>query len=399
MAERMSYISRQVRVVVLIVTLSAGASAFSAQTLSRDAFSLYASGSFEQFESLITSLNTAQDDGFREFDREAKSWLSATSEPRRSVVAVSVALEFAHALRDRPPAWGSRYIYWAVQLLRERQSQVPTETERTEYLACVATALELGNPWTLLVGDQGRSTAVVAMARDLGDGALVGVAQRRFPMEKRFDLVAASYLEDRNLRIDPIPALLALAQENVKLKVPAEPRSSAENTLVDTQATAAGILRSVPMSRQIRHVFEQLDLSTNIASDVELHLAVIDLRGMQFAASKSEFQQLFEKTDDPYILFLAAHFLGRLEHYQGHDDAAIAAFDRSLRFAPLARSSVTWLSALLLKTDSSAEHDRAIDLMTKAYRAPQAWDPLPLYERGEARNRALYLGRLREFVR
>jgi hypothetical protein len=62
---------------------------------------------------------------------------------------------------------------------------------------------------------------------------------------------------------------------------------------------------------------------------------------------------------------------------------------------PQARSSVTWLSALLMTTDSAADHDRAVELMTSAYLMPPMTDPLNLYSRGEARHRAAYLDLLR----
>jgi hypothetical protein len=382
--------------VVLTGALSVGAVILQAQAASAGIFSAYVAEDYQRFGLQLAELSSTDDGGFRDFERQAKAWLSDGAQSGRALVAAAVALEFAHALRDQSPVVGGRYVHWAARLLRDRQTDPPTDAERVAYLACLSTALELGDPWTLVVGERNGPRALVTLADDLGEGGLLGAAQRRFPNEQHFDLVAATYLEIRNVNIEPVPELLELAERNIKTTVPLEPRSSAENTLVDIHWSAAKILGSVASAARIRALFARLENVPSIGAEVALHQAVLDMRGRRFTEAATEFQRVADRSGDSHILFLAEHFLGRTEHYRGRGEAAIAAFERSLKVFPLARSSVTWLSALLMATDSIANHDRAIELMANAYRSTPAPDPLRLYARGEARHRAAYMILLRQ---
>jgi hypothetical protein len=383
-------------IVVLVGVLSVHAASFGAQAEAQGVVASYAAGDSRGFDHFLADTASTRDGGFRTFERDARAWLSKGGDLQSALPAVAAALEVAHALRDRPAEQPARYIHWAAKLVDQRRSSDVGELERLSYLACLATALELTDPWPLVVGQRTGARAVVALAESFGEGGLLAVAQRRFPAEQRFDLIAASYLETKNLAIDPLPELLELAEQNIKIKIPIEPKSSAENTLVDLQWTASSIMRSVASSSELGALFARLTNVASISGEVALHQGVIDMRGRRLVEAAAAFERLEAASADPFVRFLAAHFLGRTEHYRGRQQAAIAAFERSMAIMPQARSSVTWLSALLMTTDSAADHDRAVELMTSVYQTPPVTDPLNLYSRGEARHRAAYLDLLRK---
>jgi len=349
------------------------------------ALDLYLRQDYAGFEQLLQSAEPLDDHSFKAFQKVADVWVrGGEKNERRTFVAATVALEFAHRLRDKPSEWAAEFLVWASNLVGNRESDLRSDTERLWYLACLAGMTELSQPWDLSAGVESGTVRLRTLSRSIGPGGLLAVAQRRFPDEPRFKIAQLERDEWVHTRFEPVPDYVALVRHNVQLRPPVEVRSTEDVTQQSVIETAASAVQAMRASAQLREAFKALQLPNDFGPEILLHIGVLSMRSGSFTDSVRYLRAVEGASSDPYLLYLANHVEGRALYYLGARAEAAEAFDRSLAYFRNARSSATWLAALLSLSDAPADRDRAAELMSVAYRTGPAPDPWRFYGRSEA---------------
>ena len=313
------------------------------------------------------------------------------------IVAASVALEIAHLLRDRPADWAGRYLVWASKLMRQTPSPTPTAAERGWYLASVAGTEELDEPQALTWGDASGSAVLEPLRRSIGDGGQLAAALRRFPDEPRFLLARVVAMEWR-LRDgwELAPSYIELARTNAALRVPTDPRSDDDITLVEIQRTAARTMRALATIPDVVREYQALAVHEGLRAEIELHVGGLESRAMRGPKALDHLRRVPALTEEPYLLYLSQLLIGRTLHNMGDTAGAVSALERAVAIVPNARAAVTWLAAELLMSQNATDRDRAYPLLAGAYLAGTSVDPWRLYLHGDARLWPTYMAQLRK---
>jgi tetratricopeptide (TPR) repeat protein len=361
-----------------------------------DALSLYDRGSYPQFFDAIARDGAVTRDSFKVFDKDASRWIAATdvpSQPRRTIVAASVAIEIAHRLHDEPPEWPAEYLVWVSRLMRTHSPAVPSPIERLWYLAVIAGTEELDDPWVLTTATRGRGNSTVEnQFTDVNAGGQAAIAARRFPDEPRFRLARVEALEADVTWADAAPSFIDLLKASAATRAREEPHTGVWDQAPD-------LLRLYARIPDIVRAYESLDTDASLQAEVGLHVGFLESAAGNWDAALTRLRRVPALTDEVYLRYLSQYFIGRVYQKMGDHPAAEAAFEQAVRIVPNARSATVMLAAELMMSDRAADRNRAYSLLPSAYTDAAPTDPWRLYPHGDARLWPAYMARLREALR
>jgi tetratricopeptide (TPR) repeat protein len=344
----------------------------------------YAAGRFADVVEELRARSTFDDvlEGLR---RDGERWIEAggaAERERRTLIAATVALEAARAgawtdwkfIQQQPRVddltvlnvlyWRAPplLIEWGCQLLRRQAS--PTPIERWWQLAALSVAQRSEDP-QFLIGD-----TKIGLGRDAGE---IGNTQdeikhldhvvKRFPGETRF-LLAQGIARDRDFPEDAVQVYRALQDDP------------------DVGGEALMRLGAMQMPRRSgpRLVMRGDAVGQRPSPDEALK-----------NLSRAE-----TLTRDPYVVFLARYFTGRVFEQQRKLDDAEDAYRGAVAAVPNAQSATIALTALLFRDGRRAEAQRLVEAMLAA--DPRPMDPWRSYVHADDRFWPQLIGRLRQEI-
>jgi hypothetical protein len=338
-----------------------------------DLLDRYAAGDFDRVVSELEGLDTYQPvlTYLREHGRGWIDQKGAEAAGRRELAAATFALEAARAgqwhewkiirkqprmcagsecytppdvLRWQPPAL---ILEWGCQLLR--QHDPPKPIERWWQLAAVAVAQRSEDP-QFLIGDVnvGRGPEGGEIGNTQDEIKHLEHAMKRFPKESRVQL-AYGIAQDRDFPLD-----------------------------------AAVVYRT-------------LESDPDVGGEAMMRLGAMLSRRRSNAAGMRDALQALEKvharTRDPYVVYLAHYFAGRIHVGDGRIEDAEEAFRRAAAAVPQAQSAQIALAALVFRDGRRTAAQEVVRNMLDAGSA--ARDPWRTYVHADDRFWPRLIGRLR----
>jgi hypothetical protein len=328
----------------------------------------YAAGHYDRVVGAFTG-DTDYDEVLRQLRRDAPGWIAAggpSDIPKRELIAATLALEAARVgLRydwkrtQMQPKFEDlqvlNVLYWkAPPLLIEwgcamlRKTPQPRPAERWWQLAALSVALRSEDS-QFLVGDP-------AIGRGVGAGEIGNTAdeikhldhvQARFPNERRF-LLAQGIVRDRVWPEDAVQAYSALEND------------------------------------------------PDVGGEAVMRLAAMRMRSRNPSGALRLFERALELTRDPYVVYLAHYFSGRIYEQQPNLSLAEASYRSAAAAIPNAQSATLALAALLARDRRRAEAQRLVGEMLAAN--PPPLDPWRRYVHADDRFWPFLIARLRQEI-
>ena len=343
-----------------------------------------------QFAAVVEGLRAASDFGrlLEELRRDGRRWVESgrpQERTRRQLAAATFALEAARAgawiewklIQKQPQMCASNneciqppnVLYWkAPPLLIEwgcellRQDAKPRPVERWWQLAALSVAQRAEDP-QFLVGD-------TSIGKGIGAGEIVNTQDDithlehvtpRFPQEMRFLL-------------------------------------------------AQGIARSRSWPDEARMVFRTLEKDPDVGGEATMRLGALLMPplgrsnymtpgggSVRLPPSTNEALELFDRADDmtrdPYVIYLARYFKGKLLEAERKTEEAEAAYRGAVTAVPHAQSATISLATLLFRDGRRSESQRLIAEMLA--HTPRPADPWRTFVHADDRFWPQLVGRLR----
>ena len=334
-----------------------------------DLLNSYANG---QFDAVVAELARVSDFGdlLNDLKRDAQAWLDAggpADRDRRELVAATFALEAARAdewyewvwIQRQPPMeeyqplnvmyWKPPplLIEWGCQVMRGHEP--PRPIERWWQLAALAVA-QRSEDARFLVGDTGIGLGVEA-------GEIINVqheikhldhVMKRFPSEKRF-LLAQGIARDRYWEDDAMLAYSAVVDD------------------------------------------------VDVGGEASMRLGALQMKRERFGEAMRHLERAQTVTRDPYVIYLARYFKGRVLEENSRSDDALNEYRGAAAAWPNGQAATLSLATLLFRDGRRAEaHDRVGRMLAAA---PNAVDPWREYVHADDRFWAQLIGRLRAEIR
>lgn len=311
------------------------------------------------------------DDVLKQLRRDGPAWIAAggtSAVERRTLTAATVALEAARIgagsewkLTQRQPRicefpepvcqplnvlyWKAppQLIEWGCSLLRKHPE--PGSAERWWQLAALAAAQRAEDP-QFLVGDTniGKGVDAGEIINTQDEIKHLDHVQKRFPDERRF-LLGQGIARDRDWPEDAVQAYHAIAG--------------------DIDVGGEALMRLGAMQMRMRRPEEAL----------------------------RNFERSLELTRDPYVVFLAHYYSGRIYQQQPNLPLAESAFRRAAAAVPHAQSATVSLAALLAQDGRRSEAHQLVRDMLAAN--PRPADPWRRFVHADDRFWPLLIARLR----
>jgi hypothetical protein len=356
-----------------------------------EALDLYQTGHYAQFFAAIDAGRAIDREEFKNFDTEAKKWIHASegaAVARRRLIASSVAIEIAHALRHESPQWPAQYLIWACRSMGGISEAPTSAVERLWYLAALAGMEELDDPWTLVDGCSTGNPTLDRESRAMPDGGELAVALKRFPDEPRFRLAQVGCAESRieGFYLD-VPSRRQFASMHAH-----DPIAPSGDGGSSPAARIAWRLQQVP---NIESAYRALETIPSVRGEALLHLGFAEAIDGNLTAALLHLRAVPALTDEAYLRYLSQYLIGRTLQNVGDHAGAVEAFESALAIVPNARSSATQLASELLVAERSADRDRAYGLLRGAYSNSAPDDPWRWYFHGDARLWPTYMAYLR----
>lgn len=327
-----------------------------------DLLDRYESG---QFEAVVAELARVADfdDLLQQLKREAPAWLDANGpahRDRRELVAATFALEAARAdewyewvwiqsqpgvavtvLYWKPPPL---LIEWGCQLMRAHEP--PRPIERWWQLAALAVA-QRSEDSRFLVGDIriGRAGEIINVQDEIKH---LDHVMKRFPAESRF-VLAQGIARDRYWEDDALTAYAAVAND------------------------------------------------ADVGGEASMRLGALHLKHERSGEAILQFDRAQTLTRDPYVIYLARYFKGRVLEGNSRSDEALDEYRGAAAAWPTGQAATVSLAALLFRNGRRAEAHEQIGRMLAA--APNAFDPWREYVHADNRFWPQLIGRLRAEIR
>jgi len=337
----------------------------------------YAAG---EFEAVAGELSATTDFGeiLEQLRRDGPGWIDAAGPDageRRELAAATFALEAARAGAwhewkfiqrqprmcapngecTQPPSvlyWKAPplLIEWGCERLRRRDT--PLRMERWWQLAALAVAQRSEDP-QFLVGDP-------SIGGGIGSAEIVNI------------------------------------QDEIKHLEHTRPRFPAEMRFV----LAEGIARDRVWPDDAARVYRALEDDPDVGGEATMRLGAMQVMGRSRNASTSDALARLEKaetlTRDPYVVFLARYFKGRVQERQRRTQQAEAAYRGAVAAVPHAQSATIALASLVFRDGRRSDAQRLIrDMLTAD---PRPADPWRGYVHADDRFWPQLITRLREEI-
>lgn len=359
---------------------------------------LYSAARYGEFDAAISRIDLADRDLFKEFRNASDERLKLDATPHQRLIAATVALEYAHRLRNEPADRPAEFLIWASKLEREAPPGDVTPAERLWNLAILTGMQELSEPWVLTLGAPASGARLGELAGAMPKGGQLAVASTRLPNEPRLALAkidgAAS---DVTYDWGFVPAVIAFERRVAAMPVSSAPRSSDELDAVGFRNNAARALvrRSTADSRIAE--YRALE-SPGMRAELAVRIGRLEA-GQGHCTEAAATVEPATHDADPYFAHLAYVLVGRCERASGNRAAAVAAFERALEIWPGARTATTLLAADLVIVGDAAGRARAEALLREANEPSAPYDPWELFQHGDAHLWPRYIAELRGMLK
>ena len=347
---------------LLGLSLMAGACLIAGNTAAQrvtvlDLLDRYANG---QFDAVVAELASVSDFGnlLNDLKRDAPAWFDARGpgdRDRRELVAATFALEAARAdewyewvwIQTQPGGYHVLYwkpppllIEWGCQLMRAHEP--PRPIERWWQLAALALA-QRSEDARFLVGDIaiGLATEIINTQHEIKH---LDHVMKRFPGEKRF-VLAQGIARDRYWEDDALTAYTAVADD------------------------------------------------VDVGGEASMRLGALQMKHERFGEAMRQFDRAETLTRDPYVIYLARYFKGKVLEQNSRSNDAQNEYRRAAAAWPNGQAATMSLAALLFRDGHRTEaHDRVGRMLAAG---PTAFDPWREYVHADNRFWPQLIGRLR----
>ena len=333
-----------------------------------------------EFDAVVETFLKLRDVGnLREdLERNGPMWASAGGsgdEPRRRLVAATMALELANARLDDQWKELRSLVEWGCQLLRRGP---PSEGERNWQLASLAVSEgALDTPMLFKVSGTTKSYGHLAHTRT------------RFPDEPRF-VFAERFVVGGSPGLPNDPRLNGGLEPDADSTTPDGPPRSVQMLVIGPNGPddfasqeAARRLRAEAKTRRetavkrLREIFDDPD----IGAEAALRAGHLLLVGLELDRALEALHVALRTSTSPYVTYLAHFFRGRVLERMNRLEEAERAYAAAADAVPHAQSAALARSALLIRAGRTAE---AHALASASFGArPRPPDPWRLFPHGD----------------
>ena len=336
-----------------------------------------------EFDAVVQSLVTAREvEGLRkDLEKSGLKWTMAAgpaAEPRRRLVAATLALEFANARLEDEWQKLRSLVEWGCELLRRGP---PSDSERTWQLASLAVAQgALDSHILFKLSGPGKSYNHLAHARErFPDEPRLAFAER-FAVTRmvagRGELSLEAGQEPDADRMTP-PALGGAGRVIVMPSSPGSAVDSMSSEIRARQNQADARMARETSLRRLRALFDDPVMGPEAA----LRAGHVWLIGLELEPALEAFQVARRGSSNAYVTYLAHFLRGRVLERLERPEEAERAYAAAADTIPFAQSAALARASLLMRAGRTAE---AHALTRASFDAkPRPPDPWRLFPYGD----------------